>query len=80
MVVPRFLRNSVQLRATLWDGFVGSNVGFFAPPLPVPEPTTTACLPSTLDGRRSDGRAVVRTSPPDLTRTIRVFDPQISGG
>jgi hypothetical protein len=30
MVVPRFLRNGVQLRATLWDGFVGSNVGFFA--------------------------------------------------
>ena len=22
--------NGVQLRATLWDGFVGSNVGFFA--------------------------------------------------
>ena len=38
MVVPRFLRNSVQPRATLWDGFVGSNVGCFAPPLPVPEP------------------------------------------
>jgi len=30
--------NGVQLRATLWDGFVGSNVGFFAPPLPVPDP------------------------------------------
>ena len=28
--VPRAVCNGVQLRATLWDGFVGSNVGFFA--------------------------------------------------
>jgi hypothetical protein len=28
--VQRVVRNGVQLRATLWDGFVGSNVGFFA--------------------------------------------------
>jgi hypothetical protein len=27
---PRVVCNGVQLRATLWDGFVGSNVGFFA--------------------------------------------------
>ncbi len=32
----------MQLRATRWDGFVGSNVGFFAPPLTVPDPTGNA--------------------------------------
>ena len=33
VAVPRFLRNSVRRRATSWDGFVGSNVRSFAPPL-----------------------------------------------
>ena len=40
----RVVRNSVRLRATLWDGFVGSNVGFLLRPGDLVWPPAQALL------------------------------------